>query len=315
MIKEKTYFQPSINIRFDFGKSALYDRYLPTPSHVDSTIGILKGFQGEGNRSHIIVGSYGSGKSLLGTILAGVLSNDLEDRLFYPLLSKFQTIDNQIHKLLLEVKEKNITYIPVVLSGEEANFKQTLLSALYTALCEKNLDFTQPIIVSDILNIVDTWKRKYKSTYDEFLALLKKKTWTIETWRKDIEKVNVKAIDWFKKTYPTLTSGSKLSLNFDKDLITQLEYITEELRVRNLGLFIIYDEFGRFLQTLPSTAVHETMQDLQDLAEFSNSDKGSNLNVLLITHRNLGQYALRYNDELQKEFQRIEKRYTLSFFS
>ncbi|MEB3103318.1 hypothetical protein [Ferviditalea candida] len=309
MIKEKTYFQPSINIRFDLGKSVLYDRYLPTPSHVDSIVGILKGVQGEGNRSHIIVGSYGSGKSLLGTILAGVLSNDLEDRFFYPLLNKFQTIDDQIHKLLLDIKEKNKTYIPVVLSGEEPNFKRSLLSALYTALCERNLDFTQPIIVSDILSIVDTWKKKYKSTYDEFLVLLKKKTWTIETWRKDIEKVNVKAIDWFKKTYPALTSGSKLSLNFDKDLTTQLEYITEELRVRNLGLFIIYDEFGRFLQTLPSTAIHETMQELQDLAEFSNSDKGSNFNVLLITHRNLAQYALRYSDDLQKEFQRIEKRY------
>jgi hypothetical protein len=309
MIKEKTYFQPSINVRFDYGKPTLYDRYLPTASHVDSTIGILKGFLGEGNRAHIIVGPYGSGKSLLGTILAGLLSNDLEDRLFYSLLSKFQTVDNQIHNLLLDVKDQNKKYIPVVLSGEEANFKRGLLSAIYTALRENNLDFTQPVIVADILNIVDTWKKKYKSTYDEFLSLLEKKTWTLETWRKDIEKVNVKAIDWFKKAYPMLTSGSKLSLSFDKDLIKQFEYITEELRARNLGLVIIYDEFGRFLQTIPSTIVHETMQDLQDLAEFSNSEKGRNLNVVLITHRNLGQYALRYNDELQKEFQRIEKRY------
>lgn len=313
MITEKTYFQPSINIRFDFGKTSLYDRYLPTPSHADATMGILKGVLGEGNRSHIIVGSYGSGKSLLGTILAGILTNELDDRLFYLLLSKFQTVDNQIYRLLLDVKEKDKTYIPVVLSGEGANFKRNLLSALYTALRENNFDFTQPIIVTDILNIVDAWKKKYKSTYDEFLLLLEKKTWTIETWRKDIENVNERAIDWFKKIYPTLTSGSKLNLNFDKDLITQLEYITEELRVRNLGLFIIYDEFGRFLQTLPSTSIHETMQDLQDLAEFSNSDNGSNLNVLLITHRNLGQYALRYTDELQKEFQRIEKRYNIYF--
>jgi hypothetical protein len=309
MIKEKTYFQPSINIRFDFGKAALFERYLPTPSHVDPTIGILKGFLGEGNHAHIIVGSYGSGKSLLGTILAGVLSNNLEDSLFKSLTSKYETVDNQIHKLLLDIKKKNKTYIPVVLSGEEGNFKRSLLSALNTALREYNLDFTKPIIVADIINIVDTWKKKYKSTYDEFLTLLEKKTWTIETWRKDIEKVNIKAIDWFKKTYPLLTSGSKLSLSFDKDLITQLEHITEVLQARNLGLFIVYDEFGRFLQTLPTTAVHETMQDLQDLAEFSNSAKGSDLSVLLITHRNLGQYALRYNEELQKEFQRIEKRY------
>ncbi|OMF34940.1 hypothetical protein [Paenibacillus peoriae] len=310
MIVEKTYFQPSINIRFDLGKSALYERYLPTPSHIDSTVGILKGILEEGIRSHIIVGSYGSGKSLLGTILAGVFSNEIEDQLFYSLLSKFQTVDNQIHKLLLDVKKKNVTYIPVILGGEEINFKQNLLAALYTTLNDKKLDFTQPFIVSDILNIVKIWEKKYKTTFDEFSILLKKRSWTFETWKKDIEKVNVKAIDWFKKIYPTLTSGSKLNLNFDKDLITQLEYITKELRKRNLGLFIVYDEFGRFLQSLPSTAIHETMQDLQDLSEFANSDLGNNLSVLLITHRNLSQYALRYNEELQKEFQRIEKRYS-----
>jgi hypothetical protein len=309
MIKEKTYFQPSINIRFDFGKAALFERYLPTPSHVDPTIGILKGVLGGGNRSHIIVGSYGSGKSLLGTILSGVLSNNLEDNLYKSLTSKYETVDNQIHELLLEIKKKNKTYIPVVLSGEEEDFKRSLLSAINTALREYNLDFTKDIIGADIINIVDTWKNKYKSTYEEFLTLLEKKTWTMETWRKDIEKVNIKAIDWFRKTYPLLTSGSKLSLSYDKALITQLEQITETLRKQNLGMLIVYDEFGRFLQTLPNTAVHETMQDLQDLAEFSNSTKGSDLNVLLITHRNLGQYALRYNEDLQKEFQRIEKRF------
>lgn len=313
MIREKDYFQSSINIRFDFGRQALYERYLPTSSHVDSLKGLLKGFLGEGNRAHIIVGSYGSGKSLLGMILAGIVSKSIDDIIIDQLSNKFQTVDDKIHELLLHVKKTNITYIPVFLSSEEGSFKRSLLSALYNTLREQNLDFTHQIIVADILNIVDTWKKKYKTTYDEFLALLEKKTWTIDTWRKDIEKINVKAIEWFKKTYPILTSGSKLSLSFDKDLTSQLEYISDQLRARNLGLFIVYDEFGRFLQTLPSTEVNEAMQELQDLAEFSNSDKGNNLNVLLITHRNLGQYALRYNEELQKEFQRIEKRYNIYY--
>ncbi len=309
MIKEKTFFQPSVNIRFDFGRQVLYERYLPTPSHADTLKGLLKGFLGEGTRAHIIVGPYGSGKSLVGTILAGIVSNNVSNELFHQILRKFQSVDDQIHNLLLDVKHTNKTYIPVFLNGNEGNFKRSLLSALYNTLQEQNLNFSEPILVADILDIVDTWKEKYESTYSQFLVLLGERKWTVETWRKDIEKVNINAVDWFKKIYPVLTAGSHLSINFDKDIINQLKYILGELQARNLGLFIIYDEFGRFLQTLPSTEVHETMQELQDLAEFSNSDQGNNLNMLLITHRNFGQYALRYNEELQKEFQRIEKRY------
>ncbi|MCK8487009.1 hypothetical protein M0651_07495 [Paenibacillus sp. MBLB2552] len=309
MIKEKVFFQPSINIRFDYGRQILYERYLPTPSHADALKGLLKGFLGEGTRAHIIVGPYGSGKSLVGTILAGIVSKNVSNELFQQVLKKFQSVDDQIHSLLLDVKQTNKTFIPVFLNGNEGNFRRSLLSALYNTLREQDLNFSEPIIVADILRIVDTWKDKYESTYNQFIVLLEEMKWTVDTWRKDIEKVNVSAIEWFKKIYPVLTSGSHLSINFDKDIINQLKYILSELRAKNLGLFIIYDEFGRFLQTLPPTEVHETMQELQDLAEFSNSDQGNNLNMLLITHRNLGQYALRYNEELQKEFQRIEKRY------
>jgi len=310
MNSRQSFFQPSVNIRFDFGSPALYERYLPTPSHADALKGLLKGFLGEGSRAHIIVGPYGSGKSLLGSILASTVSNNVRDDQFSQLLEKFQTVDDKIHDQLLEVKKQSIKYIPVFLNGDEGNFRRGLLSALYEALQHQNLDFTQPIVATDILNIVEIWRTSYESTYEEFQQKLKEYSWTIETWSKDVEKLSEKAIVWFKSIYPSLTAGSQLSINFDKDIITQLKFILGELRLRNLGLFIVYDEFGRFLQTIPSTGIHEVMQEMQDLAEFANSALGINLSILLITHRNLGQYALRYQEELQKEFQRIEKRYS-----
>ena len=42
------------------------------------------------------------------------------------------------------------------------------------------------------------------------------------------------------------------------------------------------------LQTLELIQVHETMQDLQDLAELTDHYE-DNLHLLLITHRNLSQ--------------------------
>ncbi|MBR8643850.1 hypothetical protein KEH51_00975 [[Brevibacterium] frigoritolerans] len=62
------------------------------------------------------------------------------------------------------------------------------------------------------------------------------------------------------------------------------------------------------LQTIEPHLVHETMQDLQDLAELTNNT-ADNLHLLLITHRNLAQYLGLLNEEFKNEFQRIEKRF------
>ncbi|AVV57006.1 hypothetical protein C7121_13265 [Paenibacillus glucanolyticus] len=310
MIKEKEMFQSSINIRFDYGRTALYKRYLPTPSHAESIKGLLKGFLNEGPHSHIMIGPYGSGKSLLGTIVGGIVSRNISTDVFNQLINKFQTVDSNIYQLFSSVQILKKKFIPVILNGNEGNFKRSLLTSIYKTLIDQNLDLTQPLLVSDILSNVEMWQDRYPTTFRDFLKLLEERNWGLVQWKQDIENVDVNAIEWFREVYPTLTSGSILNINYDKHLVSQLEYVLQELHNRNMGLFIIYDEFGRLLQSLKPAEVHETMQDLQDLAEYSNKNNYENLNLLLITHRNFGQYALRYNENLTNEFQRIEKRFS-----
>lgn len=62
-----------------------------------------------------------------------------------------------------------------------------------------------------------------------------------------------------------------------------MEYIADVLSKNNLGLIIVHDEFGRFLQGLNNSSLNETMQDIQDLAEIT--DRENSLQFMLITHK------------------------------
>lgn len=311
MIKNIIYFQPSVNVRFDIGRGELYERYLPTSSHVEPVIGLLKGFLNQGNHAHIIVGPYGAGKSLLATLIADIAFSGRDADWFPELQKKFLSIDADIYQYLEEMKYESVKYIPVIMTGSGLPFRQHVLSSMYRTLKKYGLDLSMPLVVAEIKQIVTVWENQYGETFNSFLGLLTEENWSYHTWLSDVENYDVYAIEWFKSVYPQLTSGSQLHVSYDHDIVTHVSRVLEELKNHGYGLFLVYDEFGRFLQTLNSNEVHENMQDLQDIAELANHNDFNNLGILLITHRNLGQYALRFNEELHKEFQRIEKRFSV----
>lgn len=316
MLLKETFLHPSVNVRFDLGRSEFYERYLPTASHANVLNGLLKGFLNKGSHAHIVVGPYGSGKSLLTTIVGGIVSKSVNERSFKTLLNRFKSVDqgNLTYKYMKEIPSQPITFIPVVLNGNQGNLRRNLMVSLYSTLSEYGLDFTLPSIALEIGKTIELWKSDYSETYQSLLMALEDTHWNIEKLLADISVFDTKAIDWFKETYTKLTSGSNLSLAYDKDIITQLQFVLRELYLKGFGVFFIYDEFGRFMQTLSSEETHETMHDLQELAELANKDEHQNLHIIFISHRNMSQYALKYqNEELEKEFKKIEERFNVYY--
>ncbi|MED0756865.1 hypothetical protein P4S93_09005 [Aneurinibacillus thermoaerophilus] len=308
----QTGLKASINIKFDIGKAEVIERYLPTPSHVDAIRGFAKGFLSPTNpHAHILIGPYGTGKSLLGTIVSGLVSKSFDERFLYEWIDKFDQIDEEIYYDLLKVAEQKQTYLPVILNGKKGRFRTVIISAIMNALREQGIELVLPGEVKNILSTIDTWRTTFPDTYRRFIEILEVQGKVFDTWKLELQNYNQQEIDWFKEVYPSLTSGSSLATEIQDDFIEQIQYIVQELDQKKVGLFIVYDEFGRFLQTLDVTSIHETMQDIQDLAELANHC-ANQLHVLLITHRNMRQYAAYYEEALQQEFQRIEKRFKIS---
>lgn len=297
-------FKTSVNIRFDIGKDEFVNRYIPTPSHTEALIGLLDGFIGTGNRSHIIVGAYGTGKSLLATVVSTLMSKQARD--IMKLSNKFRHFNDEIADKILAATASDKKYIPIALSGNEGRFRRSIIKGIVQALHTEGIEVILPGISSKIIEAVTTWETEYPATYEGY----KKEIESIGSEVKDIAKRIIEedeqTIQWFVETYPKLTSGARFEADYSDYFYNKLEYLLDVANRNNLGFIVIYDEFGRFLQGLPRELMNETMQDIQDLAEIADREKA--LHVLIITHKNLRQYFTGFNEEVAKEFQRVEKR-------
>ncbi|CAG9610632.1 hypothetical protein [Pseudoneobacillus rhizosphaerae] len=300
-------FKTSVNIRFDVGKDEFINRYIPTPSHTEVLKGLLDGFVKDSNRAHIIVGAYGTGKSLLATVISSIVSKSTKISGVEKLINKFNHFDDYISVQMSAASKLDKKYLPVLLTGNEGRFRQAILSNIIKTLKTEKIEIILPGVSEKILDSVKKWELDFPETYSYFSKLIQRKNKSVEKWIDEIKNQNEDEIKFFNDIYPTLTSGSTFDVGFNESFLTQMEHITKVLDQNNLGLIIVHDEFGRFLQGLSSTNLNETMQDIQDLAELT--DREQSLHLMLITHKSLRQYFRGMHEDIAREFQRIEKRF------
>lgn len=306
-------FRTSVNIGYDIGEQSFLRKYLPTPSHAESIIGLANGFLVEGaNASHIMIGPYGSGKSLLATVIANIVGKKVNQATISDLISKFNKVHQDVYESLNSLNELKRTYIPVILNGSYINFGENLIEKIQKELLAHDIYVVLPTERNNIIETISDWKTNYPSTFKRFKDKVKAKYNNYQLWLSLVEDGGRQEIEWFKKIYPDLTSGAKFDSYRDGNFQENLKIILEVLHRENIGLFIIHDEFGRFLQNLEQFNIYKTMQELQDVAEFVNRTEGY-MQLLLISHKNMSQYMRGFNEEHQSEFQRIEKRYSTYF--
>lgn len=298
----------SVNIKFDVGNDEFVRRYIPSPSHAEALKGIFNGVENNGNSSHIVVGPYGTGKSLLGTVVSSIISNSTSSTVVNKLINKFRYFDDYIADQLESSSTMDRKYLPVLLTGNEGRFREVIISNIVRKLKAVNINVVLPGKSENIINSIVLWEKEFPNTYNLFITEINHRGINIDEWLLEINKQNEKEILFFDELYPKLTSGASLSIGYNGDFITQMEYLSNILIEENIGIYIVYDEFGRFLQGLKSSELNEAMQDIQDLAEIVSRSKA--LQLMLITHKSLRQYFQGSNNEVTNEFQRIEKRFS-----
>lgn len=302
-------FKSSINIKFDIGKEAIFERYIATGAHANAFRGILSGFIYRGTKTQIIYGAYGTGKSLLGTVISSMVCQTISSDAINRLATKFTAVDQDIYSDILKLTKLKRKYIPVILNGNQGDLRTAFLHAILTAVnAEGTIEIYLPGAAAQIEQIIHLWQKDYPNTYGKLELELGKFNLNPEQLLKEIRNLDYDAIELFKTIYPELTSGMKFVEEVKGDFLTNLEFIASKLEEKNLGLYIIYDEFGRYLQSVNEESIYRTMQDLQDIAELFNNQL-KNVHLTLITHMSMRNYFNSFDEKYQNEFQRIEKRF------
>ncbi len=299
----------SINIKYDLNDTNLLDGYYATKSHASLIKGVLTGSIDEiSSKAHIAYGPYGSGKSLISSILTGKLGGFYSDQQLEKLADKFKTTDSQVSDIIR--MDSRITYIPILLTGDNGtSIEKSILDALQKKIYEMELSVVVPGAAQSIISKIDLWKKEFPNTYRLFLEELKNIGISISVFKKNVRNSDIDSLNKFNDIHRRLTSGSEMKFNTNQNPFTVLESVLKELDALDYGILIVYDEFGRFLQSLDSSSINKLMEFLQDIAELANNGS-KNLTVLFVTHKPVSYYFSNLNRESRSEFAKVEKRYS-----
>jgi hypothetical protein len=302
-------YKTSINLGFDYQDNQVLNGYIPSKTHEAAIVSFLDGLTKKNSqRAHIIYGPYGTGKSYLTNVFLSMISDqkDFEtSKAFYKINSdrEFESVQDS-YKMF---KLTNRTYIPIFFNGFEGDINSLILEKLTPIIAEQKLNVTNEFL--DVYyEVLDNWYRQFPKTYNAFLDELSERKIQLADLELNIKKNNKDSIDFFHNIYSKLTSGAKLRSYSNKNSLIILERVLHQLKKINKGILLIYDEFGRFLQNINENNLISTLQDLQDLAELANNG-ADNFSFILIAHKPINSYFLRFPSDFKPEFERIEKRF------
>lgn|GEM_PF-1940638 len=302
-------FHRSVNIKYDLSNPDKVASFIPTEKSelvFEHVLSALKGTVEDG--ASMLIGSYGTGKSHLATVLGSLFGKCVDSTKFDPVVTKI--IKKEVKDLLLEELQKNSPYLLIPISGGVGlSLNQQLLASLKRALVENGLSFTIDSSFTTAMNCINTWSEDFPDTLESLKTILAEISFgTVDSLMQRLNDFEPEALEAFVRIYPKLAAGASFDY-FSGDVADIYQSVCFELNKHGYrGIFIIFDEFNKVMDASRSDS--STLKTLQDLAELaSRSDDIFKLHLLLISHRTIGQYLPLMTSALAEEWQKIEGRF------
>ncbi|MBZ4646658.1 MAG: hypothetical protein JG777_2147 [Clostridia bacterium] len=289
-------FQYSVNIAYDINNDSKIKGFIPTTASLEIIEDILLStFDSSNDRARILIGAYGKGKShIVLVLLSMLLKKDIS--LFDGLLTKIKEYSQELYNYALEYIESDKKLLPIVIQGSYANLTQSFLGALQKSLEVEGLEDLMPEThYQAAIDVIKKWKSEYKETYKKLTNILNE---PVSDFVSRLSDFDVDAYDKFVELYPSLTSGSIFNPFLESDVVDLYTKVVEKLAIKGYnGIYVVYDEFSKYLETNITKTSLNDMKLLQDFAEKCNRSKEKQMHLLLISHKNISNYI----DKLPKQ--------------
>lgn len=295
MISVASGFQYSVNIGYDLGNNDKLKNFIPTKSALNLLEDILLSVNPSStDRARVLIGAYGKGKShIMLMILSILMKRDMA--LFEKLMPKIQE-NPRLYQLILNYYESGEKILPVVISGSNTSLTQAFLLSLQRTLSEYDLLSAIPDTnYGAAIGVIKRWEKDFPETYAKFRSDIDD---PVEVFIDRLENYDITAYEIFERIYPTLTSGSVFNPFLGFDVVELYESVAKSLKSKGYtGIYIVYDEFSKFLEAnIVDASVSDTKM-LQDFAEKCCRSEALQLHLLLISHKEISNYI----DKLPKE--------------
>ena len=282
-------FQTSVNIAYDLNDDDKIRGFIPTMSSLDVMEDVLLStVPTSAQRARILIGAYGRGKSHIVLVLMSLLFQK-DKTLFSTLLKSMKRHDPNLYAFANEYIESTNRLLPIVVRGSSTSLTQAFLGALQQALSEEGFaDLMPETHFRAAVNQMMIWQEQYPETYQKLTKSLSK---AASDFILALNEYDVNAYEEFVRLYPTLTSGSTFNPFLGFDIVDLYEGIASKLKDKGFnGVYVIYDEFSKYLESSIATATNSDIKLLQDFAEKCNRSGNTQMHLMLISHKDIANY-------------------------
>lgn len=289
MIEVVKGFQTSVNIAYDLNDENKVRGFIPTQSSLDVIEDVLLSTSAPSTqRARILIGAYGRGKSHIVLVLMSLLFKR-DKGLFEVLLGKMKINNPPLYDYAVEYLNSSQRILPIVVRGSSTSLTQSFLSALQQALSEEGLSDLMPEThFKAAVNQINNWRDNYPDTYKKFTKAISK---SASDFTLALSEYDVNAYEEFSHLYPELTSGSVFNPFLGFDIVDLYENITIKLKDKGFsGVYVIYDEFSKYLESSIATATNSDIKLLQDFAEKCDRSGTKQMHLMLISHKDIANY-------------------------
>jgi len=302
-------FQRSIHVVYDLNHENKVMGYIPTERTEIVIQYFLDAISGRSNDgATMLVGTYGTGKSHLVTVLGSLCTKELNIEVFKPVLDKIQSNHCRI-AFAEELNEtKRMLVVPISCSVDDLS--KTILLAVKRRIREIGLEVEVDSDFKAAQSIIGEWCNDYPLTYIRLEEALIDSGSSIDDLGRRLDRCDMSALAAFKELYTALTSGAAFDGYFG-DVAEVLDSVGRALpKGEYRGILLILDELNTMLDSAARGG--SNLKLIQDLAELSSrQDKGYVLHLLVTSHRAFSQYTSHFSKLAVDQWRAVEGRFRL----
>lgn len=322
IIEFNSNFKTAINLYLSLNKPEKVLGYIPTKSSVSLMREYAEAVLEDKEQATLLVGPYGKGKSHLLLVFLAVLSlkrTSKNTEIIDKLIDKIGKIDELGETVANDIKRiwsKN-RFLPVLITDTTGDLHQAFLYGLNDALKREGLlDLIPDTYYSIALERIADWEKNYFDTYGVFEEEVLKHGISMSVLKAELKMYSKEALELFKSIYPKVTAGSEFNPMAVSDVLPLYKSTSEKLveEYGYSGIYIVFDEFSKFIESQNGMAVGSNMKLVQDICELATDSQNAQVYFTMVAHKSIKEYGKYLSQDIINSFTGIEGRIIEKYF-
>ncbi|MBE6423244.1 hypothetical protein [Succinivibrio dextrinosolvens] len=309
-IKIEPGFQKSVNLAYDLSDDSKVSDFIPSKAAVDVIEKlVLSTHPTSTQRAHILIGPYGKGKSHVILVLLSLL-REKDQSQFNKLLAFIKSYNPELFNYVNVYLNSEQKLLPVVVQGSNNSLAQSFLNAIQIALRDAEFQELMPDThFESAVKHIKNWQEKFPETAKKFEEQIEPES--LDSFVLRLKQFDNEAYETFVKLYPILSSGGVFNPFGGVDVVELYENVASSIAIKGYnGIFLVYDEFSKYLESnIGDTSVSD-IKMLQDFAEKCNRSGKTQLHLLLIAHKDIENYIDRLPKNKVDGWRGVSERFT-----